>query len=680
MLRVLAAVFLLFSAPSLKAQPQEGALLSGVIALGSGRSVPLPEGQWKLVAVRQQLGERRNPPNLNRWTGYFLRNLDEAALMPMMAVYTGQATGSFWSNSVCRLPNNTLLLNQYGTLPTALENRCSGLRAVNAAAMSEFWRSYYEYDLDIGELSGRRQDALNVALLKVFKLRDGLEMEIFIRQPVGSSARKLREEVRADADAPSAVALHGWMASYIERLDKSYLGKQPQEYPLLSFDAAADRFTRVAEAPAADAERAREQLRREIAAREDERRAREQERQALEARAREQERQAAQARVLEQERLASEARAREQERLAAEARAREQERLAAEARVREQARLAAEARTREEQRQAAEARAREQERLAAEARAREQERLAAEARMREQERLAAEARNREQERLAAEARAREEAARVARQRDAELARLREQLAQLEAQKASAQAATPSAPAAAARRALVIGNDSYAQVARLNNAREDARAMAASLQSLGYQVTLRLDLREREMKQALRVFKAQVEGGDEVVFFYAGHGVQLGGSNYLLPVDIAGESEDQIRDEAIQLQRLLDDMSEKKARFTLALLDACRDNPFKTAGRSLGGRGLAPTSAATGQMVIFSAGAGQQALDRLGPNDKDPNGLFTRVFLREMHKPGLSVDRVVRSVRTEVVNLARSVGHEQVPAIYDQVVGEFFFRH
>ena len=269
---------------------------------------------------------------------------------------------------------------------------------------------------------------------------------------------------------------------------------------------------------------------------------------------------------------------------------------------------------------------------------------------------------------------------MARQRDAELARLREQLAQLEAQKASAQAATPSAPAAAARRALVIGNDSYAQVARLSNARQDARAMAASLQSLGYQVTLRLDLREREMKQALRVFKAQVEGGDEVVFFYAGHGVQLGGSNYLLPVDIAGESEDQIRDEAIQLQRLLDDMSEKKARFTLALLDACRDNPFKTAGRSLGGRGLAPTSAATGQMVIFSAGAGQQALDRLGPHDKDPNGLFTRVFLREMHKPGLSVDRVVRSVRTEVVNLARSVGHEQVPAIYDQVVGEFFFRH
>jgi uncharacterized caspase-like protein len=155
-------------------------------------------------------------------------------------------------------------------------------------------------------------------------------------------------------------------------------------------------------------------------------------------------------------------------------------------------------------------------------------------------------------------------------------------------------------------------------------------------------------------------------------------VQFGGTNFLLPVDIAGESEDQVRDEAIPLQRLLDDMAERKARFTLALLDACRDNPFKTAGRSLGGRGLAPTNAATGQMVIFSAGAGQQALDRLGPGDKDPNGLFTRVFLREMRKPGISVDRVVRNVRTEVVGLARSVGHDQVPAIYDQVVGEFFF--
>ena len=78
-------------------------------------------------------------------------------------------------------------------------------------------------------------------------------------------------------------------------------------------------------------------------------------------------------------------------------------------------------------------------------------------------------------------------------------------------------------------------------------------------------------------------------------------------------------------------------------------------------------------------MIFSAGVGQQALDRVGPADKNRNGLFTRIFLKEVQKPGLSVDKVVRSVRNEVVEIARTIGHEQVPAIYDQVVGEFYFR-
>ena len=235
------------------------------------------------------------------------------------------------------------------------------------------------------------------------------------------------------------------------------------------------------------------------------------------------------------------------------------------------------------------------------------------------------------------------------------------------------------PIFANRRALVIGNDNYKSVTKLINAREDAKAIAASLQQVGYQVTLKTDLNEREMKAVLRTFKSQVEGGDEVLFFYAGHGVQIGAANYLLPIDISGENAEQVKDEAIQLQRVLDDLTERKAKFSLAIIDACRDNPFKTAGRDLGGRGLSPTSAATGQMVIFSAGTGQQALDNLGPKDKNKNGLFTRVFLQEMQKPGISIDRVVRSVRTEVVGLAKSVGHEQVPAIYDQVVGDFYFR-
>jgi hypothetical protein len=359
----------------------------------------------------------------------------------------------------------------------------------------------------------------------------------------------------------------------------------------------------------------------------------------------EREKQESQAR--EQERLAQEAaRAREQERRAQEAaRAREQERLAQEAaRAREQERLAQEA-----------ARAREQERLAQEvARAREQERLAQEAaRAREQERLAQEAaRAREQERLAQEA-----------------ARAREQERLAQEQMASK----------LRRRALVIGNDRYSEVSRLENAGADAQSMAQALSELGFGVSQHTNLSEKGMKEALRNFRMSLQGGEDVVIFFAGHGVQIGQSNYLLPTDIKGNNEEQVRDDAIPLQKILDDMQDRRAGFTLAIIDACRDNPFRLASRSFGTRGLAPTSAASGQMVIFSAGAGQQALDKVGPSDSNRNGLFTRLFLQEMRKPGLPVDRILRNVRTEVARIAKTVGHEQTPAVYDQTIGDFFFK-
>ncbi len=238
---------------------------------------------------------------------------------------------------------------------------------------------------------------------------------------------------------------------------------------------------------------------------------------------------------------------------------------------------------------------------------------------------------------------------------------------------------PAASTAGIRRlALVIGNDSYRSVSTLDNARSDARSMAKALEATGFKVSLQLDLTERGMKEALRNFRAEIQGGDEVVLFFAGHGVQIGAANYLLPVDIRGQSEEQVKDEAIALQRVLDDLSERRPRFSLAVIDACRNNPLKSNGRALGGRGLAAPQAASGQMVIFSAGSGQEALDRLGDKDKNPNGLFTRIFLREMLKPGVPLDRVVRSVRTQVVELAKSIGHEQVPATYDQTLGDFFF--
>lgn len=241
---------------------------------------------------------------------------------------------------------------------------------------------------------------------------------------------------------------------------------------------------------------------------------------------------------------------------------------------------------------------------------------------------------------------------------------------------------PALPRNGHRRALVIGNDSYRHTSKLLNARADARAMGLALERAGFEVTTRFDVDARALRASLREFKASVEGGDEVIVFYSGHGVQIGGINYLLPVDIQGESEDQLRDDSVPLQRVLDDVSERHARFMLAMIDACRDNPFKGSGngRSLGAaRGLAPTTAATGQMIIYSAGSGQQALDRLSSADHDPNGLFTRVFLKQMEVPGVPIDRVLRNVRNEVVRMARAVGHEQTPALYDQTVGDFYLR-
>ena len=234
------------------------------------------------------------------------------------------------------------------------------------------------------------------------------------------------------------------------------------------------------------------------------------------------------------------------------------------------------------------------------------------------------------------------------------------------------------PAEAAHRlALVIGNDNYQHADVLRNARSDARAVAATLQSLGFTVTLKQDVTLQQMKVALRTFKAQIAGGDEVVFYFSGHGVQFGGTNYLIPVDLLPQSEEEVADDSVGLQRVLDDMSDQKARFSLAIIDACRENPFKSAGRSIGKKGLV-MQAATGQMVMYSAGSGQEALDHVGDHDTDPNGLFTRVLIREIKKPGVTANQLLKNVSYQVVQVAKTVNHEQVPALYDQTIGDYYF--
>ncbi|MBP8018890.1 MAG: SUMF1/EgtB/PvdO family nonheme iron enzyme [Hylemonella sp.] len=231
---------------------------------------------------------------------------------------------------------------------------------------------------------------------------------------------------------------------------------------------------------------------------------------------------------------------------------------------------------------------------------------------------------------------------------------------------------------AARLALVVGNDRYQHVSPLRNAGADAQTMAAAFRQAGYKVSLARDRDLKSFKDDLRAFKQSIRSGDEVVLYFSGHGLQLGGDNYLLPVDVRADTEDQVRDDAVPLSHVLADLRAARPEFTLAIIDACRDNPFPKTGRSIGGRGLTRVDSATGQMVLYAAGEGQQALDRLGNSDTVPNGLFTRVFVKEMTRPGVPVDQVLKNVRIEVNRLAKTVRHEQVPALYDQVLGTYYF--
>jgi uncharacterized protein YcfL len=231
-----------------------------------------------------------------------------------------------------------------------------------------------------------------------------------------------------------------------------------------------------------------------------------------------------------------------------------------------------------------------------------------------------------------------------------------------------------------RVALVIGNDAYQGVPKLEKAANDARAIGKELEKVGFEVMSHTNLDRRGMNQAINAFTEKISGGGVGVFFFAGHGVQLDGRNFLLPVDIKVDKPNDLDDEAIDMLKVTERLNDAKAKLSLLIIDACRDNPFpKKAGRSLGGtRGLSMPQTPNGTMVVYSAGVNQQALDKLSDGDKSPNGLFTREFLPVISTPGIRIDDAVKRVRSAVIQKAKSVGHEQNPAIYDQTDGDFYF--
>jgi formylglycine-generating enzyme required for sulfatase activity len=235
------------------------------------------------------------------------------------------------------------------------------------------------------------------------------------------------------------------------------------------------------------------------------------------------------------------------------------------------------------------------------------------------------------------------------------------------------------PAHAARQALVIGNDNYTSVAKLQKAGNDATAMARELKAAGFAVQLHRDLNYRAMVRAVENFAGGIKGGDEVVVFFAGHGVQIKNGGYLLPTDIEATSESEVEKTAYELNALTDKLSEAKAAFSLVMVDACRDNPLKTRGRSVGNtRGLSAIEPPKGQMVVYSASKGQQALDRLNDKDANPNSVFTREFIARMKRPGVKIEELVREVQDAVEALAGTIQHEQRPAIYNEARGNFYF--
>lgn len=219
-----------------------------------------------------------------------------------------------------------------------------------------------------------------------------------------------------------------------------------------------------------------------------------------------------------------------------------------------------------------------------------------------------------------------------------------------------------APAFADRRvALVIGNGAYISMPPLSNPVNDAVDVSERLTSLGFVVISGFDLDRREMERKIREFFAQISSSDVALFYYAGHGLQVAGQNYMAPVSASLVSQDDLPFETIPLDMILSAM-EREAKSNLIFLDACRDNPIVnvlSAGRSAGsGRGLARVESGVGMMISYSTSPGQIARDGAGRNSP-----YTEALLRHLGEPGVDIALTMRKVRRDVL---KATDNKQLP--------------
>jgi uncharacterized caspase-like protein len=237
-------------------------------------------------------------------------------------------------------------------------------------------------------------------------------------------------------------------------------------------------------------------------------------------------------------------------------------------------------------------------------------------------------------------------------------------------------------------ALVIGNNAYENIQPLKNPNRDARLIAKRLNKLNFEVDLRIDTSQREIIKAITDFKNKIsQGADVTLFYYAGHGVQLSGQNYLIPVDINIDHPDQIEAKAANVNLVFSALSNKS--LNIIILDACRNNPFidifSNNSRSLQAKendraisinkktrsGLSRISAPINTLISFSTSPGNVALDGEGSNS-----YFTKALVEAWSKEGLDAEQVFKQVRKVVYEKTKG---KQVPWENSSLVENFFFN-
>jgi uncharacterized caspase-like protein len=230
-----------------------------------------------------------------------------------------------------------------------------------------------------------------------------------------------------------------------------------------------------------------------------------------------------------------------------------------------------------------------------------------------------------------------------------------------------------------RIAFVVGNGAYKNVTELPNPPIDAKAMAAALRNVGFEVVEGINLSRDQMTAKLLEFGNKAGGADIAVFYYAGHGIAVNGANYLLPVDADLKSEMDVKlGSAINVDTTLD-QTMGDAKVKLVFLDACRDNPFanriRSASRSRGltvSSGLAEMKSSEGTLIAFATGPGQTALD----GQTGTNSPFTRALLANITQPGVEIQQAMTRVRAQVNDETHK---EQLPWGHTNLIGDVFLN-